>query len=1067
MKRLRFSFFLAIFAFVLAAPGAVRGQQPAATDTPAPTETPAPTATPTPSETPTTTSAPAIIVIPATSTPAPTPQGGLLRQVWESNQQGIVLGFIAVVISSILVGVFLRQIAETLSRWASKLFHFLFDRFASAPLLRLRFDKSYRRSLAASLQKLASSNIVGREVDLNRVYVPVGLTEETHGDARASYADLIQFDDDRRRRQAERSMEPWEAIRRYHRLVVLGEPGAGKTTYLAHLAYLCALGQRLPDHTPIFLRLRDVRDAGRLEDALAVEFANRRFPNAARYIQRRLEAGSCLVLLDGLDEVTTRDEHQRVVKLVQEFADRWAVETSPGAAKADDRSSRKGKAGNIVVVSCRTYSYEHDEQLTGFTKSMVMEFDDSAIERFIHNWFGLGEAGQLADELLASLSQSRRFKELARNPLLLLLIAFHYERERNLPTVRAELYRHCIRTRITLWNTQRGTHRGRFGETDKWRMLRDLALEIYRNQWADLLDHEELLSWLEGRVAGLHPPEGLGATQLLDEVSRDSGLLQERAIGSYGFSHLTLQEYFAAEGVDRLGPGEGAALLAQHLAEPRWQEVIALYCGLADHADPLLRQMALRAERDPKAGWLQAGRCLAEGARDVSGEVRRQAAHGLLTLLRQPAQSEQALSADESGAAAEWLGDFAQEELPGFTTALLASGADDDALLAARLVAELPPGVEEALRDRALLAATQLLTSRDAAKRRAAAGVVGRIGGADQARAVEALRSRLADRDANARAEAARSLARLNAGDDVTAAALLRLYNEEKEDAPRWAALHALLSLGRGADVGMVYVAAGEFLMGSAADDPDADSRERPQTRLYLPAYFLDRTPVTNAQYRRFMEAGGYANPTYWQEAIAAGRWKDGQYIDYNDKPRAQPFFWNDKQWNGNDQPVVGVSWCEALAFATWAGKRLPSEAEWEKAASWDAQAGGKRRYPWGDQWQGDRCNSEEAKKEQTTPVGLYSPAGDSPYGAVDMAGNVWEWCQSAYRGYPYDPEDGREELGGGDNVFRVLRGGSWYDDKQGVRCASRINGHPGGWNTHVGVRCCCATASLSLGSGF
>jgi formylglycine-generating enzyme required for sulfatase activity len=344
---------------------------------------------------------------------------------------------------------------------------------------------------------------------------------------------------------------------------------------------------------------------------------------------------------------------------------------------------------------------------------------------------------------------------------------------------------------------------------------------------------------------------------------------------------------------------------------------------------------------------------------------------------------------------------------------------------------------------------------------------VGRIGGAGQAQAVEALRSRLADRDANARAEAARSLARLNAGDDVTAAALLRLYNEEKEDAPRWAALHALLSLGRGADVGMVYVAAGEFLMGSAADDPDADSRERPQTRLYLPAYFLDRTPVTNAQYRRFMEAGGYANPTYWQEAIAAGRWKDGQYIDYNDKPRAQPFFWNDKQWNGNDQPVVGVSWCEALAFATWAGKRLPSEAEWEKAASWDAQAGGKRRYPWGDQWQGDRCNSEEAKKEQTTPVGLYSPAGDSPYGAVDMAGNVWEWCQSAYRGYPYDPEDGREELGGGDNVFRVLRGGSWYDDKQGVRCASRINGHPGGWNTHVGVRCCCATASLSLASGF
>ena len=128
---------------------------------------------------------------------------------------------------------------------------------------------------------------------------------------------------------------------------------------------------------------------------------------------------------------------------------------------------------------------------------------------------------------------------------------------------------------------------------------------------------------------------------------------------------------------------------------------------------------------------------------------------------------------------------------------------------------------------------------------------------------------------AAARAAAARALGRLGATDNETIAALLRLYPADPADAPRHAALEALLALGRAADVGMVLVPAGEFLMGSADDDRDAESDEKPQHRIYLPAYYLDRTPVTNAQYRRFIEAGGYANPAYWKEADrrpAAGR---------------------------------------------------------------------------------------------------------------------------------------------------------------------------------------------------
>lgn len=423
-----------------------------------------PAATPAPPDTPTVTPSPplAVMVIQATPAPAATPQGNLLEQVWAENKKAILLGFITVVIASILVGVFLRQIAEAVSRAASRLFHALFDRFASAPILRLRYDKTYRKALADYLRQLQSSNIVNREVHLDKVYVPVGLTEELYGSERASSADLIQWDDDRRRRQAERAIEPWEAIRRFNRLVVLGEPGAGKTTYLCHLAFMCAREERLPGYFPLFLRLRDLAGVSNLEDALLAGLAQRRFPNAANYLHRQLAAGRCLILLDGLDEVESETEHRRVVGLVQAFADFHVHEALDAP-----------RHGNIIVVSSRTYSYENGPQLDNFTKTMVMDFDDEAIERFIHNWFGVGESSLLAPELVSLLDRNRRFKELARNPLLLLLIVDHYERDRNLPDVRADLYDNCIRTRITRWNTLRSTHGGRFGESDKRRLLRN------------------------------------------------------------------------------------------------------------------------------------------------------------------------------------------------------------------------------------------------------------------------------------------------------------------------------------------------------------------------------------------------------------------------------------------------------------------------------------------------------------------------------------------------------------------------------------------------------------------
>ena len=259
---------------------------------------------------------------------------------------------------------------------------------------------------------------------------------------------------------------------------------------------------------------------------------------------------------------------------------------------------------------------------------------------------------------------------------------------------------------------------------------------------------------------------------------------------------------------------------------------------------------------------------------------------------------------------------------------------------------------------------------------------------------------------------------------------------------------------------GMIYIPPGAFLMGSPDDDAEADADEKPQHEFRLAGYYIDRCPVTNAQYRRFIEAGGYGRAEYWGEAQAAGRWANGMYNDYFSGARAQPGYWENANYNGDQQPVVGVSWWEALAYARWAGKMLPSEAHWEKAAAWDAAAKRRRKYPWGDVWD-EKAADWGHKREGALPVGSL-PAGASASGVLDMVGGVWEWCSTRSRNeqgkdytYPYQPEDGREQLAGGDNVVRVVRGASWWhDDPRVMRCGCRRGLYPRSGDDNWGFRC-------------
>jgi formylglycine-generating enzyme required for sulfatase activity len=229
----------------------------------------------------------------------------------------------------------------------------------------------------------------------------------------------------------------------------------------------------------------------------------------------------------------------------------------------------------------------------------------------------------------------------------------------------------------------------------------------------------------------------------------------------------------------------------------------------------------------------------------------------------------------------------------------------------------------------------------------------------------------------------------------------------------------------------LVKVPAGPFLMGSTDDDIRARDNEKPQHELTLPDYWIGRTEVTNAQFRPFVEGDGYLNIAYWTEAGWA--WRVNQKI-------SQPASWEDERFNGDDQPVVGVNWYEAVAYVRWLSAqtghtfRLPTEAEWEKAA----RGPDGRIYPWGDEYDRSRLN-DGGPNDTTTPVGQY-PTGASPYRALDLAGNAAEWCATKWRErYPYRLVDEwtEEYLAGESN--RVVCGTSWYtNSSMYARSASR-----------------------------
>jgi len=720
-------------------------------------------------------------------------------------------------------------------------------------------------------------------------------------------------------------------------------------------------------------------------------------------LEDELLSGNLLLILDGLDEVPehTRGRVRRAV---------WALLQTYGRLQR-------------VIVTCRVRSYTGAAVLPGFTPHTLAAFDEDKIRAFVQGWYQAQEqlgrvTAAVATERSHDLQRaalSGDLRPLAGNPLLLTTMALIHQKEVGLPKERVRLYSLAVQGLLTRWQQRKGLAvspelAAVLGDDLKLRaLLERLAYEAHsrqagRQRGGDLA-RKDLLEILEA-------PAYLGtvglADEFLDYVDQRAGLLvgqggadDNQVPKTYAFPHRTFQEYLA-----------GCYLVSGRSAERE-------YWQLAEQPEAWTLAAPLGAEE------LYYNRRNTEKVLDLAYALA-------------PEQ--------EPGSRREWQ-------------ALLWS-AQMAAVLGADAIRQ-----DTARPDGGATYLERLL-------RRLVQGVAH------------------CPLPALGRAELGNALAKL--GDPRPGVGVSILPSRARES-----------STMRIPDLVWCEIPAGPFLMGSdKARDGAASDVEQPQHEVTLPLYYISRYPVTVAQFDAFVQAGGYAKARFGPEARAAKVWQQGQTIEdwSSNEPRSVPVDYG-APFNLPNHPVVGITWYEALAFCRWleellqaAGSgmqlwkanrltsvsvpsgafkvQLPSEAEWEKAARggleipW-GEAGLQRenpdparRYPWGQKLEPELANFDETRIEASNTVGCF-PDGASPYGVEDLSGNVWEWTRSHWQKYPYDQEDGREDLTAGNLTLRVVRGGAFHDDGRVVRCASRGIGVPSLRDRDLGFRVVLSLSTL------
>ncbi|MBD2770777.1 NACHT domain-containing protein [Iningainema tapete] len=433
-------------------------------------------------------------------------------------------------------------------------------------------------------------------IGLNDIYTNVNILEKITGRRRLKIDELLQefTSEDFERfglgRITEKRVPGLEAVNKYPKLIILGKPGAGKTTFLKYLAIQCIGGEFHSHLVPIFITLKDFAEAknepGLLEYiTFLVEQASclpetKGAPdahptNTSLLIEQLLSQGRMLILLDGLDEVRQEDS-SRVLKEIREFSDQYL--------------------DNYFVMTCRLAAQEYTFEK--FTEVEVADFDNEQIVTFATKWFQ-GKAVK-SENFIERLNDNHRIKELATSPLLLTLLCLTFEESGDFPANRSELYKEGLDALLKKWDAKRGIYRDQVYK----------KLSIQRKE--DLLSKIALTTFAKGdyffkqKVAEQHIvdyilnlPEAntdlealqLDSERVLKSIEAQHGLLMERAKGIYSFSHLTFHEYFTAREIVTVKQSSEEVLqnLVCHITEKSWREVFLLAVEMLPNADHLLQ----------------------------------------------------------------------------------------------------------------------------------------------------------------------------------------------------------------------------------------------------------------------------------------------------------------------------------------------------------------------------------------------------------------------------------------------------------------------------------------------
>ncbi|MBE9144778.1 NACHT domain-containing protein [Planktothrix mougeotii] len=421
---------------------------------------------------------------------------------------------------------------------------------------------------------------MSQPIDVRDLYTNVNILEKITSHRRHEIDELLQdfnsknFDRFGLGRVTDERIPGQEAVKKYSKLMVLGKPGSGKTTFLKHLAIQCNLGNFQEHCVSIFITLKQFAEVE--EKPSLLEYITEIFADcdiSSEQIAVLLKRGKLLILLDGLDEVKAED-NSRVIKQVLDLSEKFRR--------------------NQFLITCRiaAKAYNFDK----FTEVEVADFDKKQINTFVGKWFN-GEESAITEQFIEQLEQNRRIQELATNPLLLTLLCLVFEDSLKFPANRSELYEEGIDILLKKWDETRNIERDQVYKNLSLQRKKDLLSQIALTTFERgeyFFKQKELEQYISDYINNLHDAQkDLEALQLdseaiLKSIEAQHGLLVERAQKIYSFSHLTFQEYLTSIKIVKFSEEKTLRNLFDHITDKRWREIFLLTAQMLQNADLLV-----------------------------------------------------------------------------------------------------------------------------------------------------------------------------------------------------------------------------------------------------------------------------------------------------------------------------------------------------------------------------------------------------------------------------------------------------------------------------------------------